>query len=149
VRAGDTEVDTGHLLHALLESDERLLGLVAPNPAHATRLLGYLAQRSIGFGRDWQPGEGANVSRARHAAPPNTPATAWSRSAAAALGRAELAGLIRGSDEPDTLDLLVELVGDRESRAAEVLHGAGLELPETAARVRAARPRDGGAAAAS
>ena len=140
-RAGDTEVDTGHLLHALLESDERALGLLAQLPTQSTRLMGYLAQRSIGFGRDWRPGEGAGVPRTRLSAPPG-----WSRSAAAALGRAELAALIRDDGGPDPLDLLAELVCDPECRAAEVLVGAGIDLPGAAARVRAARDGDGEAA---
>jgi hypothetical protein len=129
VRTGDTEIDTGQLLHALLESDERALRLVAPQPTQATRLMGYLAQRTIGFGRDWLPGEGAGV----RSVPPG-----WSRSAAAALGRAELAALIRDGGEPEALDLLAELVGDVECRAAEVLLGAGVDLEGAAARVHAA-----------
>lgn len=133
VRTGDTEIDTGHLLHALLESDERALGLVAPQPTQATRLMGYLAQRAIGFGRDWLPGEGAGVPGPRRSVPPG-----WSRSAAAALGRAELAALIRDGGEPEVLDLLAELVGDAECRAAEVLLGAGVDLEGAAARVHAA-----------
>ena len=141
VRAGDAEIDTGHLLHALLESDERVLALVARLPTQTTRLMGYLAQRSIGFGRDWRPGEGADVSQADLSAPPG-----WSRSAAAALGRAELAALIRDDGGPDPLDLLAELVCDPECRAAEVLVGAGIDLPGAAARVRAARDGDGEAA---
>ncbi|MHA6758821.1 Clp protease N-terminal domain-containing protein [Streptacidiphilus sp. PAMC 29251] len=138
VRAGDSEIDTGHLLHALLESDQRALGLIAELPPQAARLMGYLAQRSIGFGRDWRPGEGANVARSRPSAPPG-----WSRSAAAALGRAELAALMRDGGEPDALDLLAELASDEESRAAEVLLGAGIELSSTAARVRAAASAEG------
>jgi hypothetical protein len=134
VRAGDAEVDTGHLLHALLESDERALGLVAQLPTQTTRLMGYLAQRSIGFGRDWRPGEGAGISPADLSAPPG-----WSRSAAAALGRAELAALLRDGGEPDPLDLLAELVADPASRAAEVLLGAGVDLRTAAERVRTAR----------
>ncbi|MFC1420975.1 Clp protease N-terminal domain-containing protein [Streptacidiphilus cavernicola] len=132
VRAGDAEVDTGHLLHALLESDQRALGLLAQLPTQSTRLMGYLAQRSIGFGRDWRPGEGAGAPRARLSASPG-----WSRSATAALGRAGLAALIRDGGEPDSLDLLAELVSDPESRAAEVLLGAGVDLAAAAARVRA------------
>lgn len=133
VLTGDSEIDTGHLLHALLESDQRALGLVAPLPTQATRLMGYLAQRAIGFGRDWRPGEGAGAPRARRSAPPG-----WSRSAAAALGRAELGALIRDGGEPDALDLLAELVADPASRAAQVLAGAGVDLPGAEARVRAA-----------
>ncbi|MFC1434357.1 Clp protease N-terminal domain-containing protein [Streptacidiphilus sp. N1-3] len=139
VRAGDTEIDTGHLLHALLESDERALGLVTQLPTQATRLMGYLAQRSIGFGRDWRPGEGANAIRPRLSAPLAPPG--WSRSAAAALERAALAALIRDRGEPDVLDLLAELVSDSECRAAAMLLGAGVELQGTVARVRAAAGR--------
>ncbi|MEY9967193.1 ATP-dependent Clp protease ATP-binding subunit ClpA [Streptacidiphilus sp. MAP12-16] len=132
VRAGDTEVDTGHLLHALLESDDRVLGLAAPFPTQATRLMGYLAQRSIGFGRDWSSGEGAVVPRPRRQAP-----LGWSRSAAAALERAALAALIREGAEPGALDLLAELASDPSSRAAEVLAGAGVDPQAVVARVQA------------
>ncbi|WP_052442977.1 Clp protease N-terminal domain-containing protein [Streptacidiphilus neutrinimicus] len=115
LRAGDPEVDTGHLLHALLETDESALGVAAPLPMQATRLMGYLVQRSIGFGRLWRFGEGvADRERERSAG------LAWSATAAGALGRAARGG---GS----VLDLLRELATVPDSRAAEILRGAGID----------------------
>jgi hypothetical protein len=116
LRAGDPEVDTGHLLHALLETDESALGVAAPMPTQATRLMGYLVQRSIGFGRLWRFGEGvADRERERSAG------LAWSATAAGALARAA-----RGGGE-SVLDLLRELAAVPDSRAAEILHGAGID----------------------
>lgn len=137
VRAGDAETDSGHLLHALLEADDRALVLVAPLPTQSTRLMGYLAQRSIGFGLDWRPGEGA-TARPHRPVPPG-----WSRSAATALERAELSALSamirgRGNGDPDALDLLAALLVDEESRAVEMLRGAGIGSAEALSRVQAA-----------
>ncbi len=116
LRAGDPEVDTGHLLHALLETDDSTLGVAAPLPMQATRLMGYLVQRSIGFGRLWRVGEGvADRERERSAG------LAWSATAAGALGRAA-----RGTGG-SVLDLLRELATVADSRAAEILRGAGID----------------------
>ena len=137
VRAGDGEIDSGHLLHALLETDEQVLGLVAPQPTQATRLMGYLAQRSIGFGRDWQQGEGersdeaAGIPRQRFALPPGL-----SDAAGAAVDRARVAALLRDAVEADPLDLLAELASDPDSRAAKMLKGAGAEPSAVADRAR-------------
>jgi hypothetical protein len=115
LRAGDPEVDTGHLLHALLETDESALGVAAPMPTQATRLMGYLVQRSIGFGRLWRFGEGVADRESERSA-----GLAWSATAARALARAARGG---GS----VLDLLRELAAVPDSRAAEILHGAGID----------------------
>ncbi|MFC1444224.1 Clp protease N-terminal domain-containing protein [Streptacidiphilus sp. N1-10] len=137
VRAGDAEIDSGHLLHALLESDEQVLGLAAPQPTQATRLMGYLAQRSIGFGRDWQQGEGESadegtgIPRQRLALQPGL-----SDAAEAAVGRARVAALVRDAGEADPLDLLAELASDPGSRAAKMLKGAGADPSEVAVRAR-------------
>jgi hypothetical protein len=137
-RAGDPEVDTGHLLHALLESDVRVLGLAAPLPAQATRLMGYLAQRSIGFGRHWGSGEGAGGLGASLTALPG-----WSRAAAAALERVVSAARMRTGGQASALELLGELAADASSRAAAILHGAGVDPLAVTLRVRAERPQDG------
>ncbi|MEZ0092924.1 Clp protease N-terminal domain-containing protein [Streptacidiphilus sp. EB129] len=137
VRAGDAEIDTGHLLHALLESDDRVLGLAAPLPAQATRLMGYLAQRSIGFGRHWGSGEGEN---ALGAVLPSLPG--WSRSAAAALARVGPSARIRTGGHPEALDLLGELAADPSCRAAAILQGAGVDPLVVALRVRSVCPSD-------
>ncbi|MFF9310473.1 Clp protease N-terminal domain-containing protein [Streptomyces sp. NPDC014748] len=53
VRDGDRQTDTAHLLHTLLESDPEVRAAVGGGPRIA-RLLGYLVQRSIGYGLRWQ-----------------------------------------------------------------------------------------------
>lgn len=131
LRAGDAEVDTGHLLHALLESDERVLGLVAPQTTQSTRLMGYLVQRSIGFGRDWRSGEGAGLHRAQERT-----VVRWSRSAGDALERASRSALIPPGGEADALDLLAQLAADPSSRAAEIMRGAGVDPAAVVARIQ-------------
>ncbi|MEU3526160.1 Clp protease N-terminal domain-containing protein [Streptomyces sp. NPDC038707] len=55
VRDGDRQTDTAHLLHALLEHDPEARAAVG-EPRRLARLLGYLVQRSIGYGLRWQAG---------------------------------------------------------------------------------------------
>jgi len=145
LRAGDAEVDTGHLLHALLESDDRALGLTAPQAAQSTRLMGYLAQRSIGFGREWRSGEGAGSHRAQE-----RNRLRWSRSAGDALEQASRVALARSGQQADALDLLAQLVADPSCRAVEILCRAGRDPgavpatgPDHRAGVAARRETDG------
>jgi hypothetical protein len=133
LRAGDPEVDTGHLLHALLETDDSALGVAAPLPVQATRLMGYLVQRSIGFGRLWRFGEGvADREQERSAG------LAWSATAAGALARAARAG---GGDGT-VLDLLRELATVPDSRAAEILRGAAIDPAAVVQRCATAQGAD-------
>ncbi|AYN43949.1 peptidase [Streptomyces dangxiongensis] len=53
LRDGDRQTDTAHLLHSLLEHDPEARAAVG-GPARLARLLGYLVQRSIGYGLRWQ-----------------------------------------------------------------------------------------------
>ena len=53
LRDGDRQIDTAHLLHSLLESDPEVRAAFDGGPQLA-RLLGYLVQRSIGYGLRWQ-----------------------------------------------------------------------------------------------
>ncbi|MER6434042.1 Clp protease N-terminal domain-containing protein [Streptomyces sp900105245] len=53
VRDGDRQVDTAHLLHSLIEHDPEVRAAVGGAP-RLVRLLGYLVQRSIGYGLRWQ-----------------------------------------------------------------------------------------------
>ncbi|MEU0671917.1 Clp protease N-terminal domain-containing protein [Streptomyces sp. NPDC006172] len=55
VRDGDRQIDTAHLLHSLLEHDPQVRAAFAEGSQPA-RLLGYLVQRSIGYGLRWQSG---------------------------------------------------------------------------------------------
>ncbi|GAB7102818.1 Clp protease N-terminal domain-containing protein [Streptomyces phaeofaciens JCM 4814] len=55
LRDGDRQIDTAHLLHSLLEHDPQVRAAFDGGPQIA-RLLGYLVQRSIGYGLRWQSG---------------------------------------------------------------------------------------------
>lgn len=52
-RDGDRQVDTAHLLHGLLEWDPAVRDAFDGGPPQIARLLGYLVQRSIGYGLQW------------------------------------------------------------------------------------------------
>ncbi|MDX2703181.1 Clp protease N-terminal domain-containing protein [Streptomyces sp. PA03-6a] len=146
-RDGDRQVDTAHLLHSLLEADPRARETVegadgaagaagttgAAGGRRVARVLGYLAQRSIGYGIAWRdavedPGAGSVLTA--------VVAPGWSPAAAAALRAAAVRAGERGAPRADGTDLLAALVADRGSRAAQVLRSAGVE-PE----VLAGRPR--------
>ncbi|MEV6511391.1 Clp protease N-terminal domain-containing protein [Streptomyces sp. NPDC051642] len=124
LRDGDRQIDTAHLLHSLLESDPEARAVFGDGPQIA-RLLGYLVQRSIGYGLRWQ-----GTVEDSGAIPVIPAAEGWSPLAAGALedacGRAEL----RDGDLACGIDLLAAIVADPESRAVEVLHRAGIESPE-------------------
>ncbi|MET9433045.1 Clp protease N-terminal domain-containing protein [Streptomyces sp. NPDC006551] len=53
LRDGDRQIDTAHLLHSLIESDPEV-GAAFEDASQRARLLGYLVQRSIGYGLRWQ-----------------------------------------------------------------------------------------------
>ncbi|WP_432027212.1 Clp protease N-terminal domain-containing protein [Streptomyces sp. 1222.5] len=79
VRDGDRQIDTAHLLHSLLEHDPQVRAAVGGSP-RLVRLLGYLVQRSIGYGLRWQgtvEDSGAPAAAPAPAAPaePRTSAT--------------------------------------------------------------------------
>ncbi|WP_377272616.1 Clp protease N-terminal domain-containing protein [Peterkaempfera sp. SMS 1(5)a] len=134
-RAGDEEVDTGHLLHSLLESDPEALAAAAPLPHQAARLMGYLVQRSIGFGREWRgtaeqrtPGRGPADGR-----PERDPAAQPLCNAAAA------AALERAAGPAGALPLLAALAADPDSRAVQILLAAGIDPIAVRARCAGAR----------
>nr|WP_234016801.1 Clp protease N-terminal domain-containing protein [Streptomyces sp. LaPpAH-108] len=138
VRDGDRQIDTAHLLHSLLESDPEARAAVG-TPTQLARLLGYLVQRSIGYGLRWQGG--AEVPGAEVAAGGER----WSPVAAAALRDAEVrAALRRGPGAADGVDLLAALVADPASRAVEVLERAGIPAAELRERLPG-RTADGAA----
>ncbi|WP_225860612.1 Clp protease N-terminal domain-containing protein [Streptomyces triticiradicis] len=122
LRDGDRQIDTAHLLHSLLESDPEVRAAFGGGP-QLDRLLGYLVQRSIGYGLRWQSaaedfGAGAVTADGR-----------WSPVAADAMEEAHGRAVLRGDERARGLDLLVALVADPRSRAVEVLGRAGVELP--------------------
>ncbi|MFG2886527.1 Clp protease N-terminal domain-containing protein [Streptomyces sp. NPDC048297] len=132
VRDGDRQIDTAHLLHSLLEADPQARAAVGTS-AQLARLLGYLVQRSIGYGLRWQSGVedfGAGavavVPRpARHGGESKN-AGGWSPVAAASMEDARRRARHRGEHQATGTDLLAALVVDPRSRAVEVLERAGI-----------------------
>ncbi|MEU9156816.1 Clp protease N-terminal domain-containing protein [Streptomyces sp. NPDC048417] len=134
VRDGDRQVDTAHLLHSLIEHDPEVRAVIGDAPQLA-RLLGYLVQRSIGYGLRWQSGvedSGALPAVAQAGAKGDG---AWSPVAAAALEYARSRARRRTADRAEGTDLLAGLVVDPESRAVEVLERAGVAARALAVRV--------------
>nr|PPQ62613.1 peptidase [Streptomyces sp. QL37] len=124
VRDGDRHVDTAHLLHSLVESDPEVRQAFDGGPQLA-RVLGYLVQRSIGYGLRWQATqEDSGVFPAVR----EPAGEGWSPSAAAAMDRAARRALPRGELHADGLDLLAALVADPRCRAVEVLERAGVAV---------------------
>ncbi|GEJ99092.1 Clp protease N-terminal domain-containing protein [Streptomyces sp. 1-11] len=151
VRDGDRQIDTAHLLHSLLEHDPEVRAAVGGAPRLA-RLLGYLVQRSIGYGLRWQRSvEGAGAlavlpGPARYdAARPGGAAHGdtghWSPVAAVAVEEARRRARRRGAARTSGTDLLAGLVLDPRSRAVEVLERAGVRTRELGARLDG-RPAD-------
>lgn len=130
LRDGDRHIDTAHLLHSLIESDPEVRAVFDGGPQLA-RVLGYLVQRSIGYGLRWQGtlehSGGQTVAR-------EPGADAWSPSAVAAMDRAERGAALRGESCAGGLDILAALVGDPQCRAVEVLGRAGVEAAWLAGR---------------
>ena len=127
LRDGDRQIDTAHLLHSLLESDPEARAVFGDGPQIA-RLLGYLVQRSIGYGLRWQGT--VEDSGAIPVIPAIPAAEGWSPLAAGALEYACERAELRDDDLACGIDLLAAIVADPESRAVEVLHRAGIESPE-------------------
>jgi hypothetical protein len=129
VRDGDRQVDTAHLLHSLLESDPEARAVFDGEPQFA-RLLGYLVQRSIGYGLRWQ----GSVEDSG-AVPVVTRAEGYSPLAAGAMEYARTRAARRGGGPARGIDLLAAIVVDPEARAVEVLDRAGIDAREVFARV--------------
>ncbi|MFC9283918.1 Clp protease N-terminal domain-containing protein [Streptomyces collinus] len=139
VRDGDRQIDTAHLLHSLLEYDPEVRAAVGDAPQLA-RLLGYLVQRSIGYGLRWQ---GTVEDSGALAVVPDPAlyggdareAGAWSPVAAAAMEDARRRARRRTGAPAGGPDLLAALVTDPGSRAVEVLERAGIPARELRARI--------------
>ncbi|MEU1469135.1 Clp protease N-terminal domain-containing protein [Streptomyces sp. NPDC005761] len=123
LRDGDRQIDTAHLLHSLVESDPAVRTAFGGGPQVA-RVLGYLVQRSIGYGLRWQ---GAVEDSGATSELTDADAEGWSPSAASAMAGASRRAGSCGRDRADGLDLLAALTADRESRAVEVLERAGVD----------------------
>ncbi|MFE6281548.1 Clp protease N-terminal domain-containing protein [Streptomyces sp. NPDC057877] len=123
-RDGDRHVDSAHLLHSLLEYDPEVRAVFDDGPQLA-RLLGYLVQRSIGYGLRWQgavedSGALPVVAGGREVEGCSPlVAQAMERAWARAVGRDQRAGCV---------DLLAEIVADPAARAVEVLGRAGVDV---------------------
>ncbi|MGY3062941.1 ATP-dependent Clp protease ATP-binding subunit ClpA [Streptomyces sp. TE3672] len=138
LRDGDRQIDTAHLLHSLIESDPAVRAAFEGGPQLA-RVLGYLVQRSIGYGLRWQgsvedsgavpilPDPGSVVR--------GTGLEGWSPSAASAMAGALERAESRGDVRAGGLDLLAALATDHECRAVEVLVRGGVDADRLAARV--------------
>ncbi|MFL4946816.1 Clp protease N-terminal domain-containing protein [Streptomyces sp. MMS24-I31] len=130
VRDGDRQIDTAHLLHTLLESDPEVRAVFAGGPQLA-RLLGYLVQRSIGYGLRWQ----GTVEDSGALPVVTESGDGFSPVASAAVEYACRRAVRRGDDLARGVDLLAGIVVDRQARAVEVLVRAGIDAGDLAARV--------------
>ncbi|MCM2415372.1 Clp protease N-terminal domain-containing protein [Streptomyces sp. RKAG290] len=134
LRDGDRQIDTAHLLHSLIESDPEVRASFAGGPQLA-RVLGYLVQRSIGYGLRWQGSVEDPGALAVASALPDARAEGWSPCAARAMEEAHRRARHRGQERAGGLDLLAALAADRECRAVEVLERAGVDAALLAARI--------------
>ncbi|GHE68077.1 Clp protease N-terminal domain-containing protein [Streptomyces capitiformicae] len=128
LRDGDRQIDTAHLLHTLVESDPEVRAVF--DGRQVARLLGYLVQRSIGYGLRWQIGvEDAG-------AVPGVPGTpGWSPVAARAMAQAYERAVRRGEERVHGVDLLAVIVAVPASRAVEVLRRTGVDVGALARRI--------------
>ncbi|MGW0034382.1 Clp protease N-terminal domain-containing protein [Streptomyces sp. NPDC003314] len=138
LRDGDRQIDTAHLLHSLVESDPEAAAAFEDRDRLA-RVLGYLVQRSIGYGLRWQ--RSVEDSTARRLLPAtrgtdlrNARTPGWSPAATSALEGALRRAAGRGEPQARGVDLLAAVAADPESRAAEVLRRAGVDPAALAVR---------------
>ncbi|AZM52021.1 peptidase [Streptomyces sp. WAC 01529] len=139
VRDGDRQIDTAHLLHSLLETDPEVRA-VFENGAQVVRLLGYLVQRSIGYGLQWQgtvEDSGAVPVVAAHKDHKDHKEAGWSPAAVSAMDVALERAEVRGDPRALGMDLLAGLTADPECRAVEVLGRAGVDVEVLLRRVEA------------
>ncbi|MFE6823836.1 Clp protease N-terminal domain-containing protein [Streptomyces sp. NPDC057690] len=136
VRDGDRQIDTAHLLHSLLEQDPQVRAAFDGGPQLA-RLLGYLVQRSIGYGLRWQSGVEDSGTL-----PVVTVVEGFSPLAAAALEHACVRAARRdGARAPGDgarargVDLLAAIVAEPQARAVEVLTRAAVDVDALRARI--------------
>jgi ATP-dependent Clp protease ATP-binding subunit ClpA len=122
VRDGDRQIDTAHLLHSLLEADPEVRAAFA-DTTQVARLLGYLVQRSIGYGLQWQ-----GAVEDSGAVPVVGTAPGWSPLVAAAMEAGVERAASRGDGRARGVDVLAALAADMECRAVEVLGRAGVDV---------------------
>ncbi|MFE4828514.1 Clp protease N-terminal domain-containing protein [Streptomyces sp. NPDC056672] len=131
LRDGDAQIDTAHLLHSLLEADPEVQTAFDSND-QVVKVLGYLVQRSIGYGLRWQRTveDSGAVPVVRERA-----MSGWSPQAVTAMRRALEHAARHGEPRARGLDLLAALVSDRECRAVDVLVRAGVDAGSLAGRL--------------
>lgn len=134
VRDGDRQIDTAHLLHSLLETDAQVRAAFGEGPRIA-RLLGYLVQRSIGYGLRWQSAVEDSGD------PVVTEAAGLSPLAAGCMEHARERAARGGEGPAHGTDLLAAIIGDPQARAVEVLRHAGIDPRELLARLEAPSSR--------
>lgn len=135
LRDGDRQVDTAHLLHSLVETDPAVRGAFEGGTQLA-RVLGYLVQRSIGYGLRWRASASASASASTEATRgPAAGPSGWSPAAAAAMEGALERAARRGEDRATGLDVLAVLASFPDCRAVEVLRRAGVEPAALTARI--------------
>ncbi|WP_146166816.1 Clp protease N-terminal domain-containing protein [Streptosporangium nondiastaticum] len=131
VRDGDRQVDTAHLLHTLMEADPAVCRAVdGPSEGRSVRLLGYLVQRTIGYGLRWR---GTVEDSGSLPVLLDCRAPRWSPAAAAAMEGACARARARGGERAEGVDLLAALALDHRCRAAEVMRRAGVDTAALAA----------------
>ncbi|MEU7106106.1 Clp protease N-terminal domain-containing protein [Streptomyces sp. NPDC046215] len=135
VRDGERQADTAHLLHALLEADPEACRVLAEGDAgQVGRLLGYLVQRTIGYGLRWSGSVEDSGALSRL---PCDEVPGWSPAATAAMAGALARARARGTGPATGTDLLAALARDSRCRAAEVLGRAGVDTGRVTARLDA------------
>ncbi|MCF3101620.1 peptidase [Streptomyces roseoverticillatus] len=133
VRDGDRQVDTAHLLHTLMEADPAVCRAVdGRGEGQSVRLLGYLVQRTIGYGLRWR---GTVEDSGSLPVLLDCRAPRWSPAAAAAMEGAFARARARGGERAEGVDLLAALALDHRCRAAEVMRRAGVDTAALAAAV--------------
>ncbi|WP_329370617.1 Clp protease N-terminal domain-containing protein [Streptomyces sp. NBC_01483] len=140
LRDGDRQIDTAHLLHSLLEAGPEV-GAVFDGAPQVARLLGYLVQRSIGYGLRWRSGVEDSGTVPVAAAAGGRPVVAeagWSPVAAGAMEGAWERAERRGDERARGLDLLAAIVTDPQARAVEVLRRAGVDARALLLRIESA-----------
>ncbi|MFK8907828.1 Clp protease N-terminal domain-containing protein [Streptomyces sp. YS-3] len=133
LRDGDRQIDTAHLLHSLMETDPEVRAAFTGAPQVA-RVLGYLVQRSIGYGLRWQG------SVEDSGALPLLDQPGWSPAAVTAMEGALARAEARGDGRVGGTDLLAALAADPECRAVAVLDHAGVDARELSGRLVEAPP---------
>lgn len=129
VRDGDRQIDTAHLLHSLLEHDRDVYAVFGDGPQIA-RLLGYLVQRTIGYGLRWQ-----GTVEDSGAVPVVRDADGFSPLAASAMEQACRRAARRKDAQARGIDLLAAIALDPQARAVEVLARAGITADDLLARI--------------